>query len=323
MKKLLLIPALLSASLALAKPSSFEISPMIGYDFTQKAMGFKQDSYSLYALELQYNPSDWAISPELSVLYSGTSEYNLAAEGETTVTKVALSGVYSYESSSDVKPFAKLGVGRDDMDNAQHGNSNGTFFGAGAGAKILLSNNIAVKFEGIYNVKRTTRWDSDVIALAGLSFTFGAEEKKSAPIAAAPVETPVVVAPVVTDGDNDGDGVANSIDKCPNTKSYTKVNANGCKIDGDDDKDGILNSVDRCPSTPANAKVNGNGCEIEMDDDKDGVLNDRDVCPNTPSNMSVSDDGCPKKITLRLKFSNASYAISKESYPISKNTPTF
>jgi outer membrane protein OmpA-like peptidoglycan-associated protein len=33
-------------------------------------------------------------------------------------------------------------------------------------------------------------------------------------------------------------------------------------VDGDDDGDGVPNSRDRCPGTPAGAKVDANGCEI-------------------------------------------------------------
>lgn len=42
-------------------------------------------------------------------------------------------------------------------------------------------------------------------------------------------EAPVVVAPV--DGDDDGDGVPNSRDKCPNTLRGARVDANGCVIE--------------------------------------------------------------------------------------------
>ena len=33
-------------------------------------------------------------------------------------------------------------------------------------------------------------------------------------------------------------------------------------VDGDDDGDGVLNSVDECPTTEAGAKVDHRGCEI-------------------------------------------------------------
>ncbi len=35
------------------------------------------------------------------------------------------------------------------------------------------------------------------------------------------------------------------------------------KVDGDDDQDGVLNSVDQCPGTPKGTKVNSIGCAVE------------------------------------------------------------
>lgn len=44
------------------------------------------------------------------------------------------------------------------------------------------------------------------------------------------VEEPVAEAAPVVDGDDDGDGVPNSRDKCPNTRPGAKVDSNGCEI---------------------------------------------------------------------------------------------
>ena len=86
-----------------------------------------------------------------------------------------------------------------------------------------------------------------------------------------------------TDGDDDNDGVLNSVDKCPRTAPYTKVDEEGClvvkpdpvvvpvpapapkPVDGDDDKDGVLNSADKCPSTNSNVKkVDADGCALQV-----------------------------------------------------------
>ncbi len=40
-----------------------------------------------------------------------------------------------------------------------------------------------------------------------------------------------------------------------------KVDAKGCAIDSD--KDGVANYLDKCPNTPAGVKVNNKGCAIE------------------------------------------------------------
>lgn len=64
----------------------------------------------------------------------------------------------------------------------------------------------------------------------------------------------------VIDGDDDMDGVLNSMDKCPGTPEGVKVDADGCPLDSDGD--GVLDNNDKCPGTPAGARVNADGCEI-------------------------------------------------------------
>ncbi|MBF0402202.1 MAG: OmpA family protein [Magnetococcales bacterium] len=66
----------------------------------------------------------------------------------------------------------------------------------------------------------------------------------------------------VVDGDDDGDGVPNSRDKCPNTPKGTKVDSDGCPVVGDEDGDGVLDPDDKCPGTPKGATVNKQGCWI-------------------------------------------------------------
>lgn len=60
--------------------------------------------------------------------------------------------------------------------------------------------------------------------------------------------------------DSDGDGVADSIDRCPNTPAGVKVTAFGCPKDSDGD--GVPDYKDNCPNTKAGAKVDAHGCEI-------------------------------------------------------------
>lgn len=58
--------------------------------------------------------------------------------------------------------------------------------------------------------------------------------------------------------DTDGDGVPDSIDKCPNTPSNVPVDEDGCPKDSDGD--GVPDYLDQCSNTPKCAKVNMVGC---------------------------------------------------------------
>jgi outer membrane protein OmpA-like peptidoglycan-associated protein len=69
---------------------------------------------------------------------------------------------------------------------------------------------------------------------------------------------PVVVTPVEGPLDSDGDGVPDSLDKCPNTPAGVAVDENGCPPDSD--ADGVADYMDECPDTPREAPVNSVGC---------------------------------------------------------------
>ncbi|WP_026897262.1 OmpA family protein [Daejeonella oryzae] len=55
--------------------------------------------------------------------------------------------------------------------------------------------------------------------------------------------------------DSDGDGVADKLDKCPNTEAGIKVDGSGCPLDVDGD--GIVDSKDSCPTEKGTEELNG------------------------------------------------------------------
>lgn len=91
------------------------------------------------------------------------------------------------------------------------------------------------------------------------------------------------------DRDDDGDGVPNGLDQCPNTPAGVMVDARGCPLDSDGD--GVPDYLDQCPNTPPGTEVGPNGCPL--DSDGDGVPDSRDKCPGTPKGVEVDADGCP------------------------------
>lgn len=99
-------------------------------------------------------------------------------------------------------------------------------------------------------------------------------------------------APVDANGcplDSDGDGVPDYLDKCPNTADGVPVGEDGCPLDADGD--GVPDNLDECPNTPEGAPVDAKGCPL--DSDGDGVPDYLDNCPNTPAGAVVNEKGCP------------------------------
>jgi len=290
MKKLILIPALLLGSLALADDYKYEISPMIGYNVAEGNLGLKDDGYFVGGLEAQANSVGSKWSPELSIFGTKNADYSGLGSIDTDILRLAVNGVYTFDEMSSVIPFAKIGAGYETVNNEILSNEDGFFVDAGAGVKVPLTDTIALKLEGIYMAKQggnnAGNADSNFMALAGLTFSFGKVAQA----------TPVVAA--VVDGDDDNDGVLNSIDECPSTPANNSVNTVGCTVD--DDKDGVPNNLDKCPTTPFGEEVDARGCSL--DDDKDGVLNADDKCLDTPLGAVVDSDGCLKLIDLHVNF---------------------
>lgn len=91
------------------------------------------------------------------------------------------------------------------------------------------------------------------------------------------------------DLDNDGDGVVDTNDNCPDVAGL--VEANGCP-DGDTDGDGVPDSEDACPEAAEDMDgfEDGDGCP-DTDNDGDGVVDSSDRCPNEAG--PVANGGCP------------------------------
>ena len=119
---------------------------------------------------------------------------------------------------------------------------------------------------------------------------------------------------IISISDKDQDGIADSDDKCPNTKG--SISANGCP---DADADGIADYDDKCPNQPGLRAMNG--CP---DSDNDGIDDSRDKCPDTPG--SVASNGCPgisdADLTIletamrAVQFDTGKATLKPSSYPI-------
>jgi len=99
-------------------------------------------------------------------------------------------------------------------------------------------------------------------------------------------------------GDRDGDGIIDSLDKCPdNPENYNGFqDEDGCPDDPDTDLDGIPDSLDQCVLDPEDKDnyLDDDGCP-DIDNDADQILDVKDKCPNEAEDRDgfEDDDGCP------------------------------
>ncbi|MEO6671399.1 MAG: OmpA family protein [Ferruginibacter sp.] len=97
--------------------------------------------------------------------------------------------------------------------------------------------------------------------------------------------------------DRDGDGIADADDKCPDVAGLAKYQ--GCPIP-DGDGDGVNDEEDKCPTVKGLARYQG--CPIP-DGDGDGVNDEEDKCPTRPG--PASNQGCPeiaKEVIEKINF---------------------
>jgi len=97
--------------------------------------------------------------------------------------------------------------------------------------------------------------------------------------------------------DDDGDGVRNDIDVCPETPDGAEVDEFGCEIIATDaDGDGIVDDADACPETAPDATVDDVGCSCsQRDADADGVNDCDDACPDSDPGAAVINTGCAEE----------------------------
>ena len=99
--------------------------------------------------------------------------------------------------------------------------------------------------------------------------------------------------------DDDGDGVANVSDNCPDDANADQADGDGDAIgdvcDPDRDNDGVANGTDNCPDASnagqedADGDLIGDACD--PDRDGDGVANGTDNCADTPNADQADHDG--------------------------------
>lgn len=250
-----MMPVLLSAVFLLPlaahaeiKAGSVELSPFVGYNL----------------FDNQHNIKDRPVFGG-RIGYNFTNHFGLEGTGEFSKTRVDdknkpwteqgqftgaddvkiisyhLDLVYHFLPEEKLNPFVTAGYGASHY-NPEINSKNMRLMNVGVGAKYWVAENIALRVD-LSDKMTFDEHLHNLSATAGVVFAFGGEST------AAPVERPA---------DSDNDGVADTLDKCPNTPAGVAVDMDGCPLDAD--KDGVPDYLDKCPDTPPRTAVDKNGC---------------------------------------------------------------
>lgn len=195
---------------------------------------------------------------------------NITSTGSSKLLS-ELTGAINFKLLSDhyvVSPYVDLGVGL-----STYGKNFGAFIPTGVGVQFNLNDITFIHLNSQYRIPVTEKASYHFYHSIGISETIS--RKKVAPVKQ--VEIPVVVL------DRDGDGVVDSLDRCPDQAGPAALK--GCP---DKDGDGVPDIDDKCPDVPGLAKYQG--CPVP-DTDGDGINDEEDKCPNVPGVARYN--GCP------------------------------
>ncbi len=220
-------------------------------------------------LGYKLNP-DWAVE--------GRAHYGNfdPASGSGPSTKIFRGeGNLTYFLSEDQRfvPYITGGMGLVDASGAIDGQE--FAWNAGVGFLYHMNETVSLRLDGRdvsfrHPSTGSSKWLENPEIFGGISIAFGGAR--------------------ITTNDQDGDGVPDRLDRCPNTPRGAKVDADGCPMDSDGD--GVWDGIDECPNTPRGARVDARGCP--KDADGDGVYDGIDECPDTPAGCLVDARGCTK-----------------------------
>ncbi len=288
MKKSYLLPLLSAVSLgastsaAAIEEGQWYFAPSLSYVIADDDR-FADDDLGLQLGFGQVINESWNVEYSAMMdtldLESGASEFKQRG--------LQVDGLYFFDRDNSIDPYLVGGIGGLQTKFANDKNTN-MMANVGAGVMHMLNDSISLRADARYRLddddKSVATEDrfGDWVVNIGLAIPFGGGK-------AAPAAAPVAAAmPEPVAMDSDGDGVSDSMDRCANTVSGAKVDANGCEIDSDND--GVVNRLDSCVATFAGAKVDAKGCEL--DGDKDGVVDRLDFCPSTAAGVKVDAKGC-------------------------------
>jgi OOP family OmpA-OmpF porin len=231
------------------KAGSVEVSPFAGVNFFDTKQNLEIGP--IIGGRLGYNFTDFlGIEATAQYIRSGVDDRSktFTRQGQFTsptkdvnVIMYHLDLLYHFLPEGRFNPFIVAGYGAANYD-PKISNKNMSILDFGVGAKYWMTDNIALRADARDNMVFDEHLHN-LEATMGVVFRFGGNSKTAA-------------APVVAD--SDGDGVPDTLDKCPGTPAGVAVDKDGCPIDSDGD--GVPDYLDKCPDTPAGVAVDKDGC---------------------------------------------------------------
>ena len=154
----------------------YEVSPIVG--LIENGTDTGMNSSYAYGLQLQYNDIDFLIKPELSYVYSPNIEV-YGSDDTVNSHLLMLNGVYDLEYTALLTPFLKAGVGYQSITDLPTVNSDSFLISTGAGLKLHIKDQLAIKFEAVITLHDFN--ENNILVFGGLDYSFGHEDNTPVP----------------------------------------------------------------------------------------------------------------------------------------------
>jgi len=224
-------------------------------------------------LGVTYQDNRYVVSPRVDLEYTKVKN-----DYASSLLKVSVNGVYEYENSTSVIPYALAGVGYESVGGAtKEVFESHPFVQGGAGVRFDLAQGFKVRVEGkALKVLGGNNEGNEFIATVGVSMPLSRSISKPVKpiIRRKPRRASVVIEPII--------------------QPAPIVLSQPIKV--------VTSDMNECP-----LKISA------PDLDRDGIVDAIDQCPATPCNFTVDSYGCPVKTTLKIHFETNSATIKPDS----------
>lgn len=237
-KKLLCTLFCTTALLAQSDPSktyNYELTPFVSGILTDSKAGLNDDSYLNAGLSLAKNLEDSFID-QIEALYMRSDNLEYKNSQSTNINRLFLNAIKKYEINEQFALYGLAGLGYQDVTQEVGDNEDSAILNYGIGLRYDIPYyGIALKSD-IRHLITTNNTQNDFMYTLGIGMPLGKKyndeiKAKIPKIEEKQVEEkPLIVSPEIKEinNDQDGDGVINNLDKCPNTTAGVKVNSEGC-----------------------------------------------------------------------------------------------
>ena len=176
MKKVLLSIAIASSLFAADYANKFEITPTYNYNVFEGNLDL--NSKGAPGVRFGYHFDNvWIDQVELGFDYFSNIKYKNLTNQDTDLSRYYLSAIKGIDLSDALYLYGIVGAGYEDFSNPMNGNKDGGFGHYGAGLKVRINDNLALRLEAKDHVTFNNA-NHSFIATAGVSFSFGATQQE-------------------------------------------------------------------------------------------------------------------------------------------------